>query len=666
MKATDFNLTNTNAAIREATKEQSVNYCQMLAMPFLKNLSVVAKEDTSHRFVTLDENLQTVPIDTKNAYFGASPLVDNKLILEAIASLRFTTKEKLDAFISEHHDKFSITEPFANYLPSLARYIVITFASNFRITITISPDQPLWQKFERFQCENPCAVCTETKEDDDGNKIPFGFSVMGCPTQPMLDFLSQFRYVRGKEAGEFSIDDTGETIETLYTTSGNAILKNGAVFYSGVLPKTTHIEILENVYENYKTNAIQLHYVESTFATVFALDRNFTEHSLLYEDKHRLIELLKKDDAQKMDMICALDGLMQKKEQTTRNVIETVNRYLSRSVNVNQIGVSANLTTEDDLLLIGKRGGSTNSYDKYSLYPGVNGNAELADDKVSFYQYSAHEDMPTMKRGALRNDFMEEITRETSAELSLFCDNNIFSCVGLSICGIVPDPNDLDETHTDRYAASARRCHLNILYDAHIRETYEQVETLSKNANEAFENEKIRGLSVKCHKNIFSFILSLAASFIDILNDYKDCIESVLILLLAAMSLFTLQTIDENPISFTISLIFACTVLISTIHRLCIQIASALQKQGNCRSIRVFQSDSPEKMHKKIRNSFKKFPFHPVAYAIVELYVEKKVYDTFFNEGRRENEKKKKRLQKIRLKRKWNNILNKLHIKKKP
>ncbi len=661
MKAIDFNLSNTNLAIRDATKNQSVNYCQMLAMPFLENLSIIAKEDTSHSFVTLDENLRIVPADARNAYFGASPLVDNKLILDAIASFRFSTKESLDSFIIENHDKFSITEPFADYLLVLSRYIVIAFASNFRIVI--SPDQTLWQKFEQFACENPCAVGIETKEDKDGKKIPYGFSIMGCPTQSMLAFLSDFRYIHGENAGEFLIGNEGETIETLYTTPGNVMLKNGAVFYSGVLPKTTRIEMLENVYENYKTNAISLYYIESTFSTIFALDRNFTEHVLLREDKALLIDLLKKDDMLKTDMIRTLDELAQRKEQTSKNVIETVNQYLSDSVNINQIGVSANLTTSDGLLLIGKRGGNTNSYDKHSLYPGVNGNAEFADEKVAFYQYSTHEDIPTMKRGAVRNDFTEEIARETSAELSLFCESNIFSCVGLSICGNVPSEKDLDKTYTERYAASSRRCHLNVLFDAHIKETYEETERSSKNANEAFENEKIRGLGVKCHKNIFSLFLSWFTSFIDILNDYKDCIESILILLLAAISLFTLKTIDENPVSFALSLIFASTVLISTINKLCIQFVSACQKQKNCRYIRIFRNDSPEKMHKKIEKSFNGFFFHPVAYAIVELYVEKKVYDAFFNEGRRENKKQQKLLKRKYRLRKPKSFLKKLFKK---
>ena len=331
MKSTDFNLTNTNAELRKAVQDQTVNYCQMLSMPFDARLSVIAREDEelSKRFVTLDEKLGTVPTAAREqVYFGASPLLDNTLILDALANLQFSTREGLDAFIAKHHDKFAVTEDFSRYLLSLSRYILVAYASNF--CVTICPDEASVSAFSEFARRYPQIVSVETKKDNVKLKLP-RFTIKGCPIEPMLSFLSQYRYLRGEESGQFVLNANGMEISELYAQKGNQVLKDGAVFYSGVLPKVTRIEILDNVYENYKTNAISLYYVESTFATVFALDRNFTEHPLLCEDRSCMVSLLKADDREKMKMIRALDDLLHSEEQTPARVIEQVNAYRSTS-----------------------------------------------------------------------------------------------------------------------------------------------------------------------------------------------------------------------------------------------------------------------------------------------------------------------------------------------
>ena len=407
--------------------------------------------------------------------------------------------------------------------------------------------------------------------------------------------------------------------------------------------------MLENVYENYKTSAILLHYVESSFATVFAFDKNFTKHPLLSgADKKAIVALLTSDDQRKMEMIKGIDELATDGEQTTKRIIEKVNSYLAASVNVNQIGVSANLTTENGLLLLGKRGQKTNSYDGRELYPSANGNVEFADERVSFYQYSTHEDVPTMKQGAVRNDFTGEITRETESELSVLCSDNVFSCVGLTICASIPETENAGKDSSENpskapsegssgdknneYTVSQRRCHFNIIYDAHIVESYHEVTVKSKNANEAFENERLRGLHVGCHKNIVTATLSLLARLIGFLSDRKDFFESVLIITLAALSW---RTAESGSFSSWLSLILASVVLASTLIRLCLQAPRAWNYIRSCRNISLFRKTPIEKVEDRIKNSFKGFSYHPVTYAMVSFYVKQMAYMRFFDKGRR-------------------------------
>lgn len=652
LKLSDINLSNTNQALVQGVADQSINYCQIIAMPMERKLSVTAAYDNSQKFVTLNKMIEPVSCDSSNAFFGASPLLDNKVILEAISTLQLSTAEGLDDFIKDHHDKFFITKRFEKYLPHLARYITIAFASNFGVTILLSDAEK--KPFTKLASQYPDIVTLEV--DKSKGKTINKLTISGCPNEQVLFALSKYRFTKLPSITDedttiqFIIDDNGADIHSIYNDVENISIIKGAVFYSGVLLKTTRLEIQKNVYENYRTDSLTMHYIESSFATVYALDHNLTEHPLLSKSKDKIIKLLKKDDRAKKNMMDCLNDLANSSSQTSQSIIECINEYLTQTVNVNQIGVSSNITTSDNILLLGRRSGSKNSYDGYALYPSVNGNAEIASEKVAFYQYSVHEDMPTMTRKSPRNDFVGEIVRESNAELALSFDNNAFSCIGVTICGNIPNDKDIDESKSERYTASFRRCHFNILFETNTQENFENVLKISKGANESFENEKFSGRRLHCYENIGEFFGSHIKGLIMLIKGQKDLVESIVTAFVSILSFLLYgQTKDYTVISF-VSLFFAYITAAASIINFVYAIKSWFIKAINNKITVIYPGASIKKIHNKVKRSFKGnllertvigirkllFPkkyrpitYHPVTYALVTLYIQRKVYNTF-------------------------------------
>ena len=87
-----------------------------------------------------------------------------------------------------------------------------------------------------------------------------------------------------------------------------------------------------------------------------------------------------------------------------------ISKYLLLSFNVNQIGISSNVKTSDGKVFFGIR--NRGNIDDGSLYPSVNGNAEVYDSKVSFYNQSVYEDLPSISIQDIRLYLWGEIYRE--------------------------------------------------------------------------------------------------------------------------------------------------------------------------------------------------------------------------------------------------------------
>ena len=644
MNKSQFDLATVNKKISRDIQGQELDFCQLLHRAIDDELSVVGKLDTSIKSVTLTKDLTTVDVEDGKAYYGVSPLLDNKLLIEAISLRELSSTKQLQEFISKHAECFFIHKEWSDYLLPLAKYIVIAAASNFKVSFYA--DQA---EVDDFKLEEVKSAIK--KEEIDGKIV---VSILGCPTEQTLEYLEKYTYEADKnKQGLFKVkkDGSGKHIKDIYEDKSNIVLAGNSVFYSGVLLKTTRIELQENVYENYKTNAVCMYFEPSTFATVFALDNNFTSHPLFCmlekEERQKVVQLLNEDDAEKLKMINGLKQLQEK--QTPKTIIPIINEYLSNSKNVNQIGVSANVTTSDNMLLIGKR--SKKSIDSSCLYPGVNGNAELADQDVSFYHYSVSEDVPTIKAEDNRIDFLGEISREAYAEIRLQINESEFLCNGIVISGNIPQESkeerneSIEEEKAFIYDKKFRRCHFNLLYSYKAEKDYESIIEGSERANEAFETEKMQGLSVTCYKNVFSLLwLNIYRGIVAIIKS-KDALESLLVLMLAIITLKQSQT--QQGFSFYLSLALSFFVLIFTALRVIKALTRWMKKIQTCSSVRFFKGQDYETIAKATRKAISKYAYHPVAYACIYLHVERTVYQAFFDEGRRnKNERKKSKKRK--------------------
>ncbi len=641
MQKQDYNLNNTNQIIAEKIKGKNLDYCHVLVQSFEKNLSVVGEYkplfsfiDGNNEYVKLvdGDKAQTVE-DGGDFFYGVSPAFDSKIAIENVSSLAIKTEADLNKLFEDKKttDCFMLHVGQEKYLPALSRLIALAVFSHFGICIKMSKQQydDLCSYFL-----NEKAIYNEAQLNTlchfDHKK---GCLVLtGCPTQELLDYLNNTKpIVLCKEK------DKHEEYADIYEAfkRGVTIVK-GRVFYSGALLKPTLIKSLDSNNQNDNICSICICFERSSYSAVCAFDNpTLVNHPLLSENyRNALIEMFEYDDSQKAKLIENLNNA-----QTQEEKMKCVSDYVSSCLNVNQIGVSANIVTKDGYLLFGKR--NNNSIDEGTLYPGVNGNAEVSDSRVSFYRNSVYEDYPTISINDSRIDFFGEIQRETYGELRQVPSIQEWTCYGVCISGNTPPK----ESHIDK----PRRLHFNLIFENYCDKNLIDIQKESQKATEAFETIDYLGLYVLCYKNKFTlFIKGLYRIIMNVVN-HKDFVEAVLAIAFAVSFIGKSCSIRE-----LIPLILAALIIFVELCRLvawCIRIVKTLR---STKPVYVYSKTKVDDFGKKDKVVFKEkrkkgnnkedgkpvCDYHPVAFAALILYICNKSYDTFFNIDRREEYEK--------------------------
>ena len=208
----------------------------------------------------------------------------------------------------------------------------------------------------------------------------------------------------------------------------------------------------------------------TTFFTEDAFDNHSQNDNPLLEDNDidLINEYFNKEDEYQLMLI----------NKNPNITIDDVNEYLKISQYVNIIGVTANLSTIDDMLVVCKRGKEVE--DKETIYPSANGHAEFYDQNVSFYKESAYEDVPTLVASReSRIDFIGEISRETVAELNISEFRQKWQYIGISALAIKPTKDSVK-----------RRFHFNILMKNTVNYNSKEVIMEHTKAIENYESEK--------------------------------------------------------------------------------------------------------------------------------------------------------------------------------
>lgn len=612
MKQCDFTLERSNKYLTQAVSKETLNFCSFITTGLNHNISVVGKYAPSALFdcfITLDSDLNCVySNDFANFYYGVAPQIDSMLIIDSISKMRFSDLNGIDQFISTHSRCFMMHPTQKNIILDMARYIIIAYASNYGIKIRISPE----------------LLAIAISEDPTGKVITRDSDVIqihGCPTKKIRTAFSGLRFSKDANSTWKVASEGGYSLDTIYEDVNNITLLNGATFYSGVLLKPLKFSYLKNCYENYNTATLCIEFERTTYATVFALDGNFLYHPLLEDIKETISNILFYDDTCKLHMAEQL-AEVSTPDHLSENLLDPINKYLHDCINVNQIGVSGNIVTSDNKLLLGKRSGA--SIDSGFLYPGVNGNAEILDSNVSFYSYSVYADSPSILLNNGRIDFHGEIARETYAELRQDARCEDWICYGVTISGNISrnDPNE-----DGIYQCTSRRLHFNILFEQVIDQTFASVYNTTKMAVESFENEKLLGIEVYSYKNFSDYIIKLFSRVFGRIAESKDLVESILLLILFFSSPIQQHEIATGDWASKLSFALALIIVFTTLYRGIKRVAEVIRRQQQIRHILVFRKKTYDSLHRKIRRAVSGFHYHPVAYAALQLYVENHVFD---------------------------------------
>ena len=138
LKLRDFSISKFNETMQKDVSKQKLNFCKAIILSHKKiSVTLEYKPTLFHKqYAILKPDLS---VDFRNDftsyYYGASPKIDSFSVIDAISKLSFTTSEGLDTYISKHCAEFMLHEDQAEYLPDIARLILLTVSSKYGIRI---------------------------------------------------------------------------------------------------------------------------------------------------------------------------------------------------------------------------------------------------------------------------------------------------------------------------------------------------------------------------------------------------------------------------------------------------------------------------------------------------------------------------------------------------
>lgn len=523
--------------------------------------------------------------DYDGFYYGISPRFNNSMIMDELSKFSLKNKEGLEKFVAEHADLFMLHKGQEKYLAAMAKYFTLCMFYNFGMKISLRDKTETDAFVKLFGDKHPYFKIKDNV-----------LIIHGCPTEAVLDFLISHGYM------ERDYDSKG-------SSECEFGLVNGDVFYSGVLLRPVHIEERNVWNSNSNISAMCIYYERSTYGTVFSLDNNLTEHPLLTaEEKELISEFFKTDDECKIKYLC---HPVENGEAGRTKTIAQINAYLKDSYNVNQIGITGNIITADQVLIYGKR--SPSSIDSGKLYPSVNGNAEIADLDVEFYSDSAEVDFPQMSVESMPFRFGKELCRETEAELNLSLSNNLWKCYGLALSGIVP---------AEAGEGARRRMHFNVIFKQSINQTFEEIREMQKTAVENYENGELHGVKIKIFENRAQWLRSIMKNVLQLVIDSRDIIGSVLTVLLFYLSMANLENTLDG-LNTAISAFFAVLVLLTTVSSVIKRIKVYFQRKKYLHNVIIVNNtkDIENKLNKAGDAIMMKHECHPVTYLAIRLHL---------------------------------------------
>ena len=614
---------------------KGVNFIRYIGVDDNKICSIVSKYVEPKKYLIYDSSQRKkIKIisrsNKKNFYYGLHPEFSEGQIIDAIYNNKMCNNDIFEKFIEKNKDKFSLHIGQECYVKELFAMILVRMASHFGVVFKI--EEELLEEFKTLiSCYNNLFIENITyKIDANLNQV----KLLGGLTDEMVKILdeSKFNVYWNKDEKEFSILKESsndryiklQSIRNIYNEEYKKFkiikLIEDYLYYSGVLPRTKHIEIIDNYY-NPNVQTIKFIVERTTYATVDAMDNVFIKnHPLLKKYENVINKFLEKEfEVQEI--------LFNKKTFESRdNMLNEVNNYLEKSYNTNTIAVSGNIITSDNKLILARRNHKV--IDKGTLYCSVNGQSEFFDSNVEFYKNSIYDDYPTLRMNSnTRNDFNDELNREVSAELSINSLKKEWKYYGISILGI------RNKNCKEIYE---RRMHFNILAENCIGESFNTIYDKQKQSVENFESEDIYGVSFGIYRNILSKLKNKVANMLNAIHEKESFILSFIVFLLAinnfisqyisrgGMNLFKgvsvnsfgdLLNILNKFVSFILPLI-TILILLNNIYK------NIKYIRYNMKIEFEMTSYSSEKLNNQLVKIEKKFCYlHPISSLMIMLYL---------------------------------------------
>lgn len=585
-----------NQVIDQQLKDNALDFATILNTHLNGKISMVAASNSSD-WIGLDEQLQVIPLPNEsNSYYGVSPKIDNECIITAISNFSLRNLESVTTFLKAHHMEFMLHKGQERYMIAFFKYIILQYAKNFGIRLYLT-DGTLKTALQQSDFQHIVTI--------DGNVV----TVKGCPIDALIYLLDKYTFKYNDQTHFWEIDYSVDAIsfDGIYAQKENIVLLNGVVFYSGVLLRPKAISQFHNLYENNNVIHYRLIFERSVFATVFALDQALYNHPLMAEDLPEIVKFIEHDDKVKMTLMWQI-----RQQNTQKNPLEEVNAYLANTYGVNQIGVAANVVTRDGKLILSQR--SQASIDEKMLYAGANGNAEVYDPDVSFYQNSVYEDYPTITLGTHRSDFVGEIVRETKAELSLITQNSDWDCVGLVLMGNTPVEGESSEP-------KSRRMHFSLIFETYTSYTFDEVIQMGQHATESFENDKLLGLTVHTYRTKKEQVYRTLMMVLEKIFESKDFLEVLMLIFMTILNADAQLLFGDN----WFMTVFNSIVLILIVVKISNWIKAHQKNKRNRLNMTIIYGEQSELLKQALLKETPHYEFHPVALMSCYVYIMRKI-----------------------------------------
>ena len=620
-----------NNLVEQRIYAKNLNFCKLLRPRKNGKISIVGQYTPCYggTYVKLkkeDITRTETSNDFSKYYYGISPRIDGSLLVKAISSLSLCDEMGLTAFIAEHCDDFMLHEKDKKYLLSMAKYFLLSVCSNYGIKIFFDNRADLEYVYNAFPNANEVLFHRGTNNY---------LSICGCPTRDIISFFSAYKFVKIQEGEDYiwkcakNADGNNETysIEKIYEDKENICLVKSDVFYSGVLFRTLQIKQDLRICSNKDILPLIIEFERSTYGTVYSLDNNFLAHPLLQDkDRENIISFFLSDDMAKKQLHDNIQNISCE-DDYNQLLLQYVNNYLQNSRNVNQICVAGNLITKDGYLINCLR--NYNSIDGGQLYPSINGNAELADKSVEFYQKSVYEDYPSIELQDKRIDFNGELSREAFAELDIRLPEENWDCYGIALLGSMPDRVlNLDEAKSNYF--SHRRMHFSLIMEQACEYNFAEIRKRQSIATEKYENKEIYGYKISQYNRISGYLLESLKKIISQIAKMKNVILSVFTVLLFLLAVDSYFESSNSVLAWVsqwnklLSIIFALAVIIITLWDLYLQLNRHIKIKKYKAKIKVIRKSHAKREEKflcKVDKLFKNRKIYPITYLLTFCYI---------------------------------------------